>query len=60
MSETHKISAILCSDVFGYSRLAGALRALRSCSQPTNLRRLVKASPFECAPSPLAGRTFER
>jgi class 3 adenylate cyclase len=38
MSETRKIAAILCSDVVGYSRLAGAdedrilarLRALRS------------------------------
>src|SRR6202142_3842505 len=38
MSETRKLAAILCSDVFGYSRLAGAdedrilarLRALRS------------------------------
>src|ERR1700684_2357325 len=38
MSETRKLSAILCSDVVGYSRLAGAdedrilarLRALRS------------------------------
>ena len=38
MSETRKLAAILCSDVVGYSRLAGAdedrilarLRALRS------------------------------
>jgi adenylate cyclase len=44
MAETRKLAAILCSDVVGYSRLAGAdedrilarLRALRSdLSDPT-------------------------
>jgi adenylate cyclase len=57
MSETRKLAAILCSEVVGYSRLAGAdedrilarLRALRSALIDPDLSPIGEKSQDEAA-----------